>query len=134
MSPGGWTTGWLDGIPLAGDPATPYDSIISSGAFSGGLISTTGELAMFHTALFAGDLISAGALDEMTTIGESGNGLGRSPVELDSGRWSRGHNGWTGGCRSLMAINPINKDVVVVLTNNDELVPAVMLWGVDLTS
>ena len=26
---GGWTTGWLDGIPLAGDPDTPYDSIIS---------------------------------------------------------------------------------------------------------
>jgi D-alanyl-D-alanine carboxypeptidase len=131
---GGWTTGWLDGIPLAGDPDTPYNSIISSGRFSGGLISSTGDLATFLTALFAGDLISPEALDEMTTIGESGNGLGLFPVELDSGRWGLGHNGFMGGYRSLMAINPINGDVVVVLTNNDTLAPEDMLWDVALSS
>jgi D-alanyl-D-alanine carboxypeptidase len=123
---GGWTTGWLDGIPLAGDPATPHSSIDSPGA----LISTTGDLATFLTALFAGDLISTDALDEMTTIADSGNGLGLFPVELDSGRWGLGHNGFMGGYRSLMAINPVNQDVVVVLTNNDELAPEEMLWGV----
>ncbi len=70
----------------------------------------------------------------MTTIGDSGNGLGLFPVELDSGRWGLGHNGWTGGYRSLMAINPVRGDVVVVLTNNDELAPEEMLWGVALSS
>jgi D-alanyl-D-alanine carboxypeptidase len=127
---GGWTTGWLDGIPLHGDPDTPYNSIISSG----GLISTTGDIATFLTALFAGDLTSANALGEMTTIGDSGNGLGLFPVVLDSGRSGLGHNGWTGGYRSLMAINPSSGDVVVVLTNNDDLAPEAMLWGIALSS
>jgi D-alanyl-D-alanine carboxypeptidase len=131
---GGWTSGDLDGIPLAGDPDTPYNSVISSGVSAGGVMSTTGDLAAFLTALFAGDLISTEALGQMTTIGDSGNGLGVFPVTLDSGRWGLGHNGWGGGYRSVMAINPINGDVVVVLTNNDELAPEEMLWGVALSS
>ena len=61
-------------------------------------------------------------------------GLGLFPVVLDSGRWGLGHNGWGGGYRSLMAINPVNGDVVVVLTNNDALAPEEMLWGVALSS
>ena len=70
----------------------------------------------------------------MTTIGDSGNGLGLFPVRLDSGRWGLGHNGWLGGYRSFMAINPVSGDVVVVLTNNDALAPEMMLWGVALSS
>jgi CubicO group peptidase (beta-lactamase class C family) len=51
-----------------------------------------------------------------------------------SGPWGLGHSGWGGGFRSLMAINLVNGDVVVVLTNNDALAPEAMLWGVALSS
>ena len=82
---GGWTSGDLDGIPLAGDPDTPDNSVISSGVSAGGVMSTSGDLAAFLTALFAGDLISTEALGEMTTIGDSGNGLGVFPVTPGAG-------------------------------------------------
>jgi D-alanyl-D-alanine carboxypeptidase len=130
----GWSSGDVDGISLDGNPATPYNSIISSAGAAGALISTPGDLATFLTALFAGDLVSTEALGEMTSIGDSSHALGLFPVALDSGRWGLGHNGWIGGYRSLMAINPVNGNVVVVLTNNDELAPEDMLWDVALSS
>jgi D-alanyl-D-alanine carboxypeptidase len=125
---GGWTTGWLDGIPLDGDPAEPYDSAVSSGWASGALISTTGDLKMFLDALFAGKLISAASLDEMT-----GNDLGLFEVDLGSGHRGLGHNGWLGGYRSVMAIDPATGDTLIVLTNNDDIDPDRLAWRITLT-
>jgi D-alanyl-D-alanine carboxypeptidase len=115
---GSWSSGDLDGIPRDGDPATPYNSIVSSAGASGGLISTTGDLATFLNALFAGDLVSTEALTQMTTVTASGHGLG-----LSLGFFGLGQTGSIGGHHSLMRIDRAIDAVLVVLTNNDELIP-----------
>ena len=125
---GGWTTGWLDGIPLDGDPATPYSSIISGSGAAGGLISTTGDLATFLTALFAGKVVSTEALSQMTTIGPTGNGLGLFDIGARTGFKGLGHNGFVGGYTSIMGIDPESGNVLVILTNNDELRPGALAW------
>jgi D-alanyl-D-alanine carboxypeptidase len=121
---GSWSSGDVDGIPRDGDPATPYNSIVSSAGASGGLISTTGDLATFLNALFAGDLVSTEALREMTAINRSGHGLGLSLIgPLAAGFFGLGHTGSIGGHHSLMRIDRAIDAVLVVLTNNDELIP-----------
>jgi D-alanyl-D-alanine carboxypeptidase len=116
---GGWSSGDVDGIPLDGDPTTAYSSIVSSAGASGGLISTTGDLATFLHALFAGDLVSTEALTQMETTGTWPGGL--SGLGPGTGISGVGHAGSMGGYASIMLIDPDTGDAVVALTNNDEL-------------
>ena len=74
-----------------GDPDAAYDSIASSAWAAGSLTSTTGELAAFFDALFAGKLVSPDALDEMTEAGPDGYGLGLGVLDHPSGTRFYGH-------------------------------------------
>ena len=105
-----------------GDPDAAYDSIASSAWAAGSLTSTTGELATFFDALFAGKLISPDALDEMTEAGPDGYGLGLGILDHPSGTRFYGHDGGIPGYTSFAAFDPSTGDTVVVLTNNDEVV------------
>ena len=105
-----------------GDPDAAYDSIASSAWAAGSLTSTTGELATFFEALFAGKLISPEALAEMTEAGLDGYGLGLGILDHPSGTRFYGHDGGMPGYTSFAAFDPSTGDTVVVLTNNDEVI------------
>jgi D-alanyl-D-alanine carboxypeptidase len=105
-----------------GDPDAAYDSIASSAWAAGSLTSTTGELATFFDALFAGTLISPDALGEMTHAGPDGYGLGLGVFDDESGTRFYGHDGGIPGYTSASAYDPTTGDTLVVLTNNDQVV------------
>lgn len=113
----GWSTGILDG-----DDSAPYASFASSAWAAGALVSTTGDLAAFLDALFAGELLSDGRLAEMTATDPDGYGLGLFAVSFGPQQPAFGHNGAIVGFTSVMALDPVSSDALVVLTNNDELV------------
>lgn len=118
--PEGLAAGWLPNV-LDGDLNDSYVSIASSAWASFGLISTSGELAAFLAGLFGGDLISDGAVDEMTAIGPGGFGLGLNPYDPPSGGRMYGHIGVTLGYTAAMVIDPSTGDTLVVLSNNGVL-------------
>ena len=64
----------------------------------------------------------------MTTIGPTGNGLGLFDIGPASGFKGLGHNGFVGGYISIMGIDPESGNVLVILTNNDELRPGTLAW------
>jgi D-alanyl-D-alanine carboxypeptidase len=111
---------WYSGIGN-GDPATDYDSIASGAWAAGALVSTADELHTFLAALVAGDLISDGALTEMTAIDSDGVGLGLFAIVFASNRVGYGNTGEIYGYVSVMAIEHRTGDTLVILTNNDEL-------------
>ena len=112
-----WSSAVFDG-----DPDAAYDSIASSAWAAGSLTSTTGELAAFFDALFAGKLVSPDALDEMTEGGPDGYGLGLGVLDHPSGTRLYGHSGGIPGYTSFAAFDPSTGDTVIVLTNNEEVV------------
>ena len=112
-----WSSAGFDG-----DPDAAYDSIASAAWSAGSLTSTTGELATFLEALFAGNLVSPDALDEMTEAGPDGYGLGLGVLDHPSGTRFYGHDGGIFGFTSFVAFDPSTGDTVVVLSNNDEVV------------
>ena len=105
-----------------GDPDAAYDSIASSAWAAGSLTSTTGELATFLDALFAGELISQDSLDEMTATGPERYGLGLEAFDMPSGERFYGHGGAIDGYTSVMGFNPDTGDTLVILTNNDAVI------------
>ena len=72
----GLAAGWSPTGVVSGDPNEPYTSIATSAWASGAMISTTSDIATFLNALFDGEVVSDEALDEMTTLGPEGFGLG----------------------------------------------------------
>ena len=120
-NPDGLAAPWSSAV-FDGDPDAAYDSIASAAWAAGSLTSTTGELATFFDALFAGKLVSPDALDEMTEAGPDGYGLGLGVLDHQSGTRFYGHNGGIPGYTSFAAFDPSTGDTVVVLTNNDEVV------------
>jgi D-alanyl-D-alanine carboxypeptidase len=120
-SPSGVTAGWSAGV-LDGDPAAAYHAIASSAWAAGSLVSTVGDLADFLAALFAGEVISERSLDEMTTIGPEGYGLGLASIDLGPDSTAYGHGGRIFGGSAAMAIEPASGDVLVIVTNNDGLI------------
>jgi D-alanyl-D-alanine carboxypeptidase len=120
-APAGVAAGWSPGV-LDGDRDADYTSIASGAWAAGALVSTVGELATFLHALFAGELITARSLTEMTATGADGYGLGLFIASFDRGRTGYGHNGGIFGYTATMAIHPESGDTVVVATNNDRLV------------
>ena len=119
-TPLGLAAGWSAGI-LDGEPDDVYASIASSAWAAGALISTVGDLAQFLTSLFAGQLISDRALDEMTTTGSEGYGLGLFAVNFGPAQSGYGHDGMIFGYTASMAIDPATNDMIVIATNNEEL-------------
>jgi D-alanyl-D-alanine carboxypeptidase len=117
-NPNGLAAPWSFAV-FHGDPDVAYDSIASSAWAAGSLTSTTGELATFLDALFAGQLISQDALDEMTTIGPENYGLGLERFDLPPTQHFYGHGGTINGYTSVMGLDPSTGDTLVVLTNND---------------
>ncbi len=120
-NPDGLAAPWSSAV-FDGDPDAAYDSIASSAWSAGSLTSTTGELATFLEALFAGNLVSPDALDEMTEAGPDGYGLGLGVLDHPSGTRFYGHDGGIPGFTSFAAFDPSTGDTVVVLSNNDEVV------------
>ena len=120
-NPDGLAAPWSSAA-FDGDPDAAYDSIASSAWSAGSLTSTTGELATFLEALFAGNLVSPDALDEMTEAGPDGYGLGLGVLDHPSGTRFYGHDGGIPGFTSFAAFDPSTGDTVVVLSNNDEVV------------
>jgi D-alanyl-D-alanine carboxypeptidase len=112
---------WSIGLNTGLTPVN-YESVASSAWAAGGLVSTVDDLDAFLLSLFEGDLISAAALTEMTDTGSSGYGLGLFTAQLGAGNPGFAHNGSTPGYSSTMGIAPASGDVIVVLTNNDNLV------------
>ena len=122
-NPDGLAAPWSSMI-FDGDPDAAYDSIASSAWAAGSLTSTTGELATFFEALFAGKLISPDALAEMTEAGHDGYGLGLGAFDDQSGTRFYGHDGAIPGYTSGTAYDPTTGDTLIVLTNNDQVVAA----------
>jgi D-alanyl-D-alanine carboxypeptidase len=120
-NPDGLAAPWSS-AEFDGDPDAAYDSIASAAWAAGSLTSTTGELATFFDALFAGRLVSPDALGEMTEAGPDGYGLGLGVLDHQSGTRFYGHNGGIFGYTSFAAFDPSTGDTVVVLTNNDDVV------------
>lgn len=114
---------WTPDAPLDGDPAASSNSIVSMAWSAGAVVSTVGELQTFLEGLFGGELLSAAALAEMTTTDPDDYGLGIGLLALPSGTELYGHDGDIPGYLSLMAIEPVSGDVLVVLTNNSALQP-----------
>ena len=130
-NPDGLAAPWSSAV-FDGDPDAAYDSIASAAWAAGSLTSTTGELATFFDALFAGKLVSPDALAEMTEAGPDGYGLGLGMLDDQSGTRFYGHNGGIPGYTSFAAFDPSTGDTVVVLTNNDEVVaPELALEVID---
>jgi D-alanyl-D-alanine carboxypeptidase len=119
-NPDGLAAPWSSAV-FHGDPDAAYDSIASSAWAAGSLTSTTGELATFFDALFAGKLVSPDSLDEMTDAGPDGYGLGLGIFDHPSGTRFYGHDGGMPGYTSSAVFDPSTGDIVVVLTNNDEV-------------
>jgi D-alanyl-D-alanine carboxypeptidase len=120
-NPDGLAAPWSSAV-FDGDPDAAYDSIASSAWAAGSLTSTTGEVATFFDALFAGKLVSPDALAEMTEAGPDGYGLGLGILDHQSGKRFYGHDGGIPGYTSFAAFDPSTGDTLVVLTNNDEVV------------
>lgn len=90
---------------------------------AGGIVSTAQDLTTFFHALAGGELLSAAAMDEMTDFrGRAGFGLGLWRVRLPTGP-GYGHGGDLPGFRSFAAVRAESGDVLVVLANEDDLVP-----------
>ena len=120
-NPDGLAAPWSSEV-FDGDAAAAYDSIASSAWSAGSLTSTTGELAAFFDALFAGKLVSPDALNEMTEAGPDGYGFGLGVLDHPSGTRFYGHDGGIPGYTSFAAFDPSTGDTVVALTNNDEVI------------
>jgi D-alanyl-D-alanine carboxypeptidase len=130
-NPDGLAAPWSSAV-FDGDPDSAYDSIASAAWAAGSLASTTGELATYFDALFAGKLISRAALAEMTDAGPDGYGLGLGILDHPSGTRFYGHDGGIPGFTSFAAFDPSTGDTVVVLTNNDQVVaPELALTIID---
>ncbi len=115
---GGWSTDVLDG-----DPTAAYESVASSAWAAGALVSTTADLAAFMIALFDGRLVSPDSLVEMTTVAGDGYGLGLFAADLGDGKPAYAHSGGITGYASTMGISPETGDVIVILSNNDTMIP-----------
>ena len=114
---------WSPDVPLDGDPAASYDSIASLAWSAGGIVSTVSDLRAFLDGLFGGELMSEAAFAEMTTTEPDEYGLGIGLLVLPTGTRLFGHEGGIPGYLSLMAIEPVSGDILVVLTNSDDLQP-----------
>lgn len=112
--------GWSPNVSAGG--TTPYESIATSAWSAGALVSTATELRVFMEALFGGELISEASLDAMTDTGADGYGLGLFVAQLGADNPGYAHNGAIPGYSSTMGISPESGDVIVILTNNDQLV------------
>ena len=102
-------------------PNEPYTSIATSAWASGAMISTTSDIATFLNALFDGEVVSDEALDEMTTLGPEGYGLGIFTYTPSDGTLMWGTAGFIIGYTAGMVHDPLTDDTLVVLTNNEQV-------------
>lgn len=122
---GGWSAGLFDG-----DAQSKYRSLGSSAWAAGALLSTADDLAIFLDALLIGGLVSEESLALMTRRTTSGYGLGLAAFPLGINQTGFGHGGRIPGFTSMMAIDPETGTIVIVLTNNDDLVADELLTSV----
>jgi hypothetical protein len=115
----GLAAGWSPTRVVTGDPNEPYTSIATSAWASGAMISTTSDLATFLNALFDGDVISDEALDEMTTLGPEGYGLGIYTYTPSDGTLMWGNAGI--GAPIIGYTAGMVDDTLVVFTNNEQV-------------
>ena len=127
------TDTWLDGYQTGTAPAPawayltdgygemtgPYTAIATSVWSAGALVSTAADLHRFMTALFAGDIISAESLTEMTTAPTGEYGLGLIPFGDASDIW--GHIGSMPGYSTFLAYAPSTGRSLFISLTNDAL-------------
>jgi D-alanyl-D-alanine carboxypeptidase len=109
--------------PDATTERTSLTALETAAWAAGGMVSTAQDLTTFFRALAAGKLLPPAVLDEMTDFqGPAGIGLGLWRERLPTGP-GYGHGGDLPGFRSFAAVRPESGDVLVVLANEDDLVP-----------
>lgn len=116
----GLVAGWSPSI-IEGDLASDYDAITTGAWTAGSLISTTGDLATFLSALSDAKLVSEHSLAEMVDFVNAPYGLGIARTPFGATDDGYGHGGAIPGYSSGMMFNPVTGELVVVLTNNDAL-------------
>lgn len=88
--------------------------------FAGGsLYSTVDDLHKWVRGLFGGKLLSASSLQKMITPFRENYGFGLT-VMTENGRKVIKHKGKTPGFKSVVSYYPVDKLIVVVLTNNEK--------------
>lgn len=108
-----------------------YRALETLGPGAGALISTASDVAVFYRALAAGELLSRATMTEMTEFeGRGGFGLGMGlgvwRLSLPSGP-GYGHGGNIPGYVSYAGVTPDAEDVIVLLSNDDDLQPRSLL-------
>lgn len=120
----GPVTGFSQQLGPGGNTETVSLHALETAAWAaGGMVSTAEDLSVFFRALSAGDLLSAAALEEMTDVrGRAGVGLGVWRVQMPTGP-GYGHGGEIPGYTAFAAVRPASGDVLVMLANEDALLP-----------
>lgn len=98
-----------------------YEQNPSVAAGSGGIVSTSGDLTKFVSALFAGKLLKPESLREMTTspadeLRQNGKGIGNFEV-LDTKKKGHSHDGGFDAFRSLMIYVPEDRLAFAITIN-----------------
>jgi len=107
--------------PASGVAGTPYEAISSSAFSAGALVSTPSELRVFIKALIQGELVSDEGLAEMTATQAGFYGLGMEIMDLDTESTWLGHGGAIAGYRSIMAVARETGEVIIVVSNNQQI-------------
>ncbi|SOC55222.1 serine hydrolase domain-containing protein [Ornithinimicrobium cerasi] len=117
-------TGFALILPRGRSEGVSYRSLETAAGAAGGMVSTAADLVTFLSALDDGQLITAHSWEAMSSDPQ-GNGVGlglfsATIVERDA----VGHDGEIHGYSSITLLLPDSDEVVVVLSNDQE-VPAI---------
>jgi D-alanyl-D-alanine carboxypeptidase len=87
------------------------------------MASDAPTLARWGWSLFAGDIISADSLHEMTTVHDGAHGLGIDRYVDFNPDVAYGHAGSMAGYSALLAVFPERRAVVVMFINDEQADP-----------
>jgi D-alanyl-D-alanine carboxypeptidase len=116
-------TGFALILPRGSTESVSYRSLETAAGAAGGMVSTAADLVTFLSALDDGQLITAQSWEEMIPDPqENGVGLGLFKATIAE-RDVVGHDGEIHGYSSIILLLPESDEVMVVLSNDQE-VPA----------
>lgn len=116
-------TGFALILPGSSTESVSYHSLETAAGAAGGMVSTAADLVTFFFALDDGQLITTASWEEMSSDPQGdGVGLGLFKATI-AGRDVVGHLGEIHGYSSSVLLLPESDEVVVVLSNDQE-VPA----------
>lgn len=107
---------WQNGVNIQNTPRT---SLHSTAGAAGAMYSTASEMVQWYHALFSGQVLEPGSVQEMTAfVGPANYGLGIYKRIL-AGRVCFGHDGSIRGYRSAIMFDTTSKAIVCVLINSN---------------